>query len=144
MNVKINDGINDNAVQKLFEEKNLVFLASLMKDGSPHNVSTWVDIEDGMILVNTVVGSLKHKNISHDPRVALAIADHNNPFDMVSIRGKVIEQITGQEAEKHIDKLAKKYMGVDEYPGRKLFPNNRRVILKIKPDKIFHMDYSRL
>jgi len=144
MNDKINDGIKDNAIRKLFEEKNLVSLATLMKDGSPHNVSTWVDIEDGTILVNTVVGSRKHKNISNDPRVALAIADHNNPFDMVSIRGKVKEQITGEEAEKHIDKLAKKYMGVDEYPGRKLFPNYKRVILKIKPDNIFHMNYSQL
>jgi PPOX class probable F420-dependent enzyme len=140
---KVNDEINDEAIRKLFEEENLVFLATLMKDGSPHNVSTWVDIEDGTILINTVSSSTKHKNISHDPRVALAITDQNNPSHTVSIRGKVIEQIIGDEAENHVDKLAKKYRGVNEYPGRELDPTQERVISKIKPEKIFHMNYKR-
>lgn len=81
---------------------------------------------------------MKHKNVSHDPRIAVSIADKNNPFEMISIRGKVIEQITGDEARKHVDKLAKKYLGVDEYPG----PEGRRVILKIKPEKVFHKNYA--
>jgi len=47
----------------------------------------------------------------------LAVTDHNNPYDTVTIRGKVIEQITGDEAERHIDKLTKKYIGAEKYPG---------------------------
>jgi PPOX class probable F420-dependent enzyme len=125
-------------IRRLFEEKNLVFIATLMKDGSPQLVPTWVDVENGSILVNTFVGSLKHKNVSHDPRIAVSIADKDNPFEMISIRGKVIEQITGDEARKHVDKLAKKYLGVDEYPG----PEGKRVILKIKPEKVFHKNYA--
>jgi PPOX class probable F420-dependent enzyme len=125
-------------IRRLFEEKNLVFIATLMKDGSPQLVPTWADIENGSILVNTFVSSLKHKNVSRDPRIAVSIADKNNPFEMISIRGKVIEQITGDEARKHVDKLAKKYLGVDEYLG----PEGRRVILKIKPEKIFHKNYA--
>ena len=97
-----------------------------------------MDIDNGTLLVNTAVGRVKQKNISRDGRVALAIADHDNPYDMVTIRGKVIDQITGQEAEEHIDKLAKKYIGKDKYPGRA--PGERRVILKIKPEKVFYMD----
>jgi PPOX class probable F420-dependent enzyme len=97
-----------------------------------------VDIDNGTLLVNTAVGRVKQKNISRDGRVALAITDHDNPYDMVTIRGKVIDQITGQEAEEHIDKLAKKYIGKDKYPGRA--PGERRVILKIKPEKVFYMD----
>ena len=74
-----------------------------MSDGSPHVNPTWVDIENNTVLVNTVIGKTKHKNISRDGRVALAIADQSNPYDMVTIRGKVIEQITGPVAEEHID-----------------------------------------
>ena len=92
-----------------------------------------------MILVNTVIGRTKHKNISRDGRVALAIADQSNPYDMVAIRGKVVEQVTGPVAEDHIDKLAKKYLGKDKYPGRG--PGERRVLLKIKPEKVFCMKY---
>ena len=50
---------------------------------------------------------------------------------------RVIEQISGDVAEEHIDKLAKKYIGKDKYPGRS--PGEKRVLLKIKPEKIFHM-----
>ena len=129
--------VTDPSVRKLFEGKNFVFISSIMRDGSPQVTPTWVDIEDGNILVNTAIGRLKHKNISRDPRVALAIADQNNPYDMVTVRGRTIEQVTGDAAEEHIDKMANKYIGKDKYPFRS--PGEKRVILKIKPEKIFHM-----
>jgi PPOX class probable F420-dependent enzyme len=114
-----------------------------MKNGTPHLSPTWVDLEDqngGYILVNTAIGRVKQKNVSRNPNVALAIYDQNNPYDMVSVRGKVVEQVNGDAAEKHIDKLAKKYMGLDKYPGRSA--GEKRIILKIKPKKVFHMKYG--
>ena len=132
-----NNKLTDPSILKIFEGKNFVFISSIMKDGSPQVTPTWVDIENGNILVNTAIGRIKHKNISRDPRVALAIADQNNPYDMVTVRGRTIEQVTGDAAEEHIDKMAKKYIGKDKYPFRS--PGEKRVILKIKPEKVFHM-----
>ena len=129
--------LHDEAIRKLFEGKNFVYVSSLMKDGSPHVTPTWVDIENGTILVNTAIGRTKQKNISRDSRVALAVSDQNNPYDMVTVRGKVTQQITGEEADEHIDKLAKKYLGKDKYPYRS--SGEKRVILKIKPENVFHM-----
>ena len=123
---------------KIIKDKNFAFLGTIMKDGSPQVTPTWADIENGNILINTAIGRIKQKNISRDPRVSLAIADRNNPYDMVTIRGKVIEQISGDTAEEHIDKLAKKYIGKDKYPGRS--PGEKRILLKIKPERIFHMN----
>ena len=137
MRQQINGNLDDPNIRKLFESKNFVFLSSLMIDGSPQVTPMWVDIENGYILVNTAIGRIKQKNISRDPRVALAIAEQNNPYDMVTIRGEVIEQITGVSAEEHIDKLAKKYIGRDKFPNRS--PGEERIILKIKPERIFHM-----
>ena len=133
--------MKDPSIRKLFEGKNFVFVSTLMDDGTPHLTPTWVDVEeeqnDGHILVNTAIGRVKQKNVSRNPNIALAITDQNNPYDMVTVRGKVVEQIKGDAAEQHIDKLAKKYLGKDKYPGRA--PGEKRIILKIKPEHIFHM-----
>ena len=125
-----------NDVLELFRGKNFAFVATLAKDGSPQITPTWIDIEGGIILVNTAEGRVKHKNVSRDPRVAISIVDQKNPYDMVTVSGKVIEQ-TNQGADEHIDRLAKKYLGVDKYPFRS--PSEKRIILKVKPEKIFHM-----
>ncbi len=132
-----NEKLTDPRIREFFEGKNFAFLSSLMKDGSPHVTPTWVDIEDDNILINTALGRIKQTNISRDPRIALSIIDQDNQYEMVADRGKVTEQITGDVAEKHIDKLARKYINQDKYPRRS--KNEQRVILKIKPEKIFHM-----
>jgi PPOX class probable F420-dependent enzyme len=124
-------------VAQLLKGKNFAYVSTLMKDGSPQVTPTWVDIEkDGnSILINTAEGRIKHKNVSRDPRVAISISDHNNPYNMVSIRGRVIEQIT-EGADEHTNRLAKKYLGVDKYPYHS--PSGKRVILRIKPEKVFY------
>jgi len=122
-------------VAKLLEGRNLAFVATLMKDGWPQITPTWVDIEDGKILVNTAEGRLKQKNISRDDRIAISVADQNNPYHMVTVRGRVVEQ-TNEGADEHVDKLAKKYLGVAKYPLRS--PNEKRVIIKIKPERIHY------
>jgi PPOX class probable F420-dependent enzyme len=122
----------------LFTDKNLVYVATLMEDGSPQITPTWVDVDESQntILVNTAKGRVKQKNLARDPRIAVAVVDRNNPYNVATIRGKVIEQAT-EGADAHIDKLAKKYLGLDSYPFRN--PSEQRIILKIKPEKIFHM-----
>jgi PPOX class probable F420-dependent enzyme len=133
--VSKNDKITDQ-VATLLKAKNFAFFATLMKDGSPQITPTWVDLEDNTILVNTAEGRVKHKNVTRDPRVAISVVDQSNPYNMVTIRGRVIEQTT-KGADEHIDKLAKKYLGVDKYPGRS--PTEKRIVLKIKPENVFHM-----
>ena len=124
----------DEKVIKLFEGKNLVFIATVMKDGSPQLSPVWADFEDGHVLVNTAEGRIKHKNVLRDPRVAISVVDNNNPLNMTTIRGKVVEIIPDYEYE-HANKLTKKYMGKDKYPFRR--PEERRIIFKILPEKVF-------
>lgn len=133
------DSITDPSVAKLFEEKNFAFLATLMKDGSPQVTPTWVDIDknNNTILVNTAKGRIKYRNISRDPRIAVSVIDSSNPYDMVTVRGRVIEQIKGKDADEHIDKLAKKYLDKEKYPGRR--PGEERVLLRIKPELVARM-----
>ena len=132
------DSITDHSIAKLFEGKNFAFLATLMKGGSPQVTPTWADIDksNNTILINTAKGRIKHRNVSKDPLVAVSVIDFSNPYHMVTVRGKVIEQINGKDADEHINKLAKKYLGKDKYPGRA--PGEERVLLRIKPEHVAH------
>lgn len=120
-------------LQLLFQGRNLAFLATLSKDGSPHATPVWAEMVDDLILINTFESSAKNNHITKDNRIALAIVEQNNPFNMASIKGKVIEQST-EGADEHLKKLAKKYLGIGRYYYRK--PSHKRVILKIKPEKV--------
>ena len=106
-----------------------------MRDGSPHVAPTWVDYDGDMILINTAVGRIKEKNVKSDKRVALSIYDSSNPYNMVTVRG-IVKEITENNADFHIDKLAKKYLGLNSYPFRS--PDEKRIILKIIPERVFH------
>jgi PPOX class probable F420-dependent enzyme len=134
------NSITDPSIANLFEGKNFAFLATLMKDGSPQVTPTWVDIDknNNMILINTAKGRIKHRNVSKDPHVAVSVVDFSNPYHMVTVRGRVVEQVDGKEADEHIDKLAKKYLGKDKYPGRAR--GEERIILRIKPERIAHIE----
>lgn len=120
--------------ENLFKDKNLVFIATVMKDGSPQLSPVWANYEDGHILVNTAEGRVKHKNVLRDSRVAISAVSQNNPLDMTTIRGKVIEIVPDYDYV-HINKLTKKYMGVENYPFRQA--GEKRIVLKIKPEKVF-------
>jgi len=123
----------DDHAAKLIEGRNFAFLGTIMPDGSPHVTPVWVDHDGDMILVNTAMGRRKQKNVARDSRVAISVADQNNMYDKIVIRGHVISQIL-QGADAHIDKLAKKYIGKDKYP--RTAPDEKRVILKIEPTHI--------
>ena len=124
----------DPKVIQLLQDKNLVFIATLMKDGSPQLSPVWADFEDDYVLVNTAEGRIKHKNVLRDPRVAVSVVSNNNPLDMITIRGKVVEIIPDYDYN-HANRLTKKYMGKDNYPFKR--EGEKRIILKIKPEKVF-------
>ncbi len=122
------------SARKLLEGRNLLYITTINPDGSPQITPVWVDTDDKHVLVNTAIGRVKQRNVTRDPRVALAINAPTDFYDTALIRGRVIEQVTGPEADKHIDKLAKKYLGKDTYPWRN--PKEKRVILKIQPERV--------
>ena len=120
----------------LLHQPSTCFLTTLMPDGSPQMTQTWVDTDGEHVLVNTVQGFQKVKNVERDPRVAVCVADPSNPHSYYEIRGRVVKVTTEGGAE-HIEALAQRYLGAP-YPwfgGR----DQVRVILSIAADKIHGM-----
>jgi PPOX class probable F420-dependent enzyme len=109
------------------------YIATTMPDGSPQLTQTWVDTDGEHILINTVRGFQKVRNIERDPRVAVTVSDPDDPRRYFAIRGHV-EEATAEGGAEHIESLAQKYLG-GPYPwfgGR----DQVRLILTISADKI--------
>jgi PPOX class probable F420-dependent enzyme len=115
----------------LTQKKAFAQLATLMPDGSPHGAPVWFDYDGEYILIDSAKGRVKDKNIRRDPRVGIDILDPDNPYRHLSIRGRVVE-ITEKGADELIDKLSKKYTGLDKYAHRA--PGEVRVLYKIEAD----------
>lgn len=115
----------------LFNKKAFANLATLMPDGQPQVTPVWCDFDGEHVLINTAKGRQKDRNLRREPRVSLAISDPDNPYRYLEVRGRVVE-ITEEGADAHIDRMAKKYMGLDKYPHRA--PGEVRVLYKIKPE----------
>jgi PPOX class probable F420-dependent enzyme len=121
------------ALLALLEQPSLCYVATTMPDGSPQLTQTWVDTDGEHILINTVQGFQKVRNLRRDPRVAVAVSDPVDPSRYFQVRGEVVE-ITAEGGTEHIEKLAQRYLG-RPYPwfgGR----DQVRLVVKIRPDKI--------
>ncbi len=128
MSVKI-----EGRAEELLKGTNFCHVATLRADGSVHGVPVWVDVQDGRAVLNTAEGRAWPRNLERDPRVTLTVQNAENPYEYVEVRGRVAER-THDGADAHIDAMAKKYMGVDEYPLRQ--PGEQRVILRVEPEHV--------
>lgn len=122
--------------QDLFQKKAFANLATLMADGRPQVSPVWCDLDGSHIRINSAKGRVKDKNMRRNKKVALSITDPDNPYRHLDVQGEVVE-ITEQGADAHINSLAKKYLGKDQYPFRQ--PGEVRVMYKIRPDRVTQM-----
>lgn len=119
--------------EALLKAKNFCHVATLRADGSVHGVPVWVDVQEGRPVLNSAEGRAWVRNVERDPRVTLTVVNAENPYEYVEVRGRVAER-THEGADAHIDAMAKKYMGVDEYPMRQ--PGEQRVIIRVEPEHV--------
>jgi PPOX class probable F420-dependent enzyme len=111
----------------------LASLATLNADGSPQITPLWIDLDGDDLLFNTAEGRIKARNLHHDTRVAVSVIDPDDPYNVVAVRGTVVE-ITSDGADAHIDSLAKKYLNVDTYPMRR--EGEVRITVRVRTDHI--------
>jgi PPOX class probable F420-dependent enzyme len=109
------------------------FISTLMADGSPQMTEVWVDTDGEHVVINTVDGFLKVRNLRRDPRLAVSVLDPENLMRYFSVRGTVVDMITEGAAD-HIEMLSQRYLG-EPYPwygGR----DQTRIMLIIEADQV--------
>ena len=123
----------DDDAARLAKGPNLAVVVTLMPDGQPQALPTWIDTDGEHILVNTEPQRQKARNIRRDPRVTVLLQTTDDPWDWAEVRGRVTQTIGGQQARDHIDELSRRYMGHDY--ANPVGPQGR-VIYVITPEKI--------
>jgi PPOX class probable F420-dependent enzyme len=121
------------AARELIAKKVLAHLASLDPDGGPNVSPVWVELDGDDIVINTALGRAKARNLASDARVAVSIVDPDDELTDITFRGSVVG-FTTIGADEVIDRLAKKYMGVESFPQRRV--GEVRVTVHIRPDRI--------
>jgi PPOX class probable F420-dependent enzyme len=107
-------------------------VTTLRDDGSPHSTVVWVEQRDGQVSFNTATGRAKERHLDADSRLSLTVVDPQDPYRWISISGHA--DLTTDDADAQIDRLAKKYLGKDEYPWRS--QDEQRITVRISPQLI--------
>ena len=123
----------DEDVRSLLEGANFAHVATVMPDGSPHSVAVWVGLEGDRIAFFTQSQSQKAKNLGRDPRLAISITDHANPYRTARLRGRVVDTLEGDEALEVIDRLSERYTGAP-------FPMRSGTVYLVEPERVGFME----
>ena len=126
--------LRDPGVRALLEAPNHAVVSTLNADGSILSTVAWVSLEDGELAVNSAAGRRWPTNLERDPRITVTVYPGENPYEYVEVQGRATG--TGEDADDHIDRLAKKYTGQDRYPGRA--PGEVRRKYVITPTRVRH------
>jgi PPOX class probable F420-dependent enzyme len=121
-------------VRELFERPNFAHVATILPDGAPHSVAVWACLEGDRIAFFTQPGSRKARNIAADPRVAISVVDHDEPYRTASVRGRVVETREGDAALEVMDRMSIAHTGAP-------FPYRSGTLYLVEPERA---RYTRL
>jgi PPOX class probable F420-dependent enzyme len=120
------------AEERLTASRNY-WVASSWPDGRPHAMPVWGIWHDGALWFSSSRQSRKARNLAADPRVAISIVDHEQPYKMAQIRGRVVETVGGEETLAIMDRMSMRYTG-------KPFPVRRGIATLVEPEKVFELE----
>jgi PPOX class probable F420-dependent enzyme len=126
----------DPGVRDLFAGANFVHLATLLPDGSPHSVAIWADVhDDDHVVFFTSPTSRKARNLDGDPRLAMSLIDRDNPYRTGMLRGRLVEQIDGDDAAAIVDRISHKYTG-KPFP----YPSGLAFVVEATTSRLFNLE----
>ena len=120
------------SIKSLLEDEAYGHLVTRNKDGSPQITMVWMDVDGDTPQFNTAEGRIKPDNIRNNPNVIVTVQSKEDPQAYAAIYGRAT--ITTEGADAQIDKLAKRFLGLDSYPFRQ--DGEQRLRVEIDVDKI--------
>ncbi len=93
----------------LFDGNACIALTTIMPNGQPQITPVWSNLEGDYVLINTMRGFRKEKNMRENPKVTLLAFNPKQPLHSIEIRGIVVG-MTEEDALEHLDQLTQMYM----------------------------------
>lgn len=120
------------SARTMLQDKAYAHVVTSGANGRPQVTMVWADAEGDEVWFNTAEGRKKQTNLRREPRVVISVQDRNNPQAYLVVHGTATMTEAGADA--HIDKLAKRFLGVDKYPYRQ--PGEKRVLVRVAVDRL--------
>jgi PPOX class probable F420-dependent enzyme len=93
----------------LLERPLFAHLATIRPDGSPQSNVMWFDWDGRRIRMTHTKNRQKYRNLLQEPRVALSIADPDDPYRFLEVRGEVERIEDDDEQTSFYRSLQKRY-----------------------------------
>ena len=119
--------------REILEAPNHVVVSIARPDRSVQSVVVWADLDGDNVRLNSVLGRGWPANLQRAKRATVLAMNRTNPYEWVSLETDLIDA-SAAGADEHIDRLAKKYRGLDSYPGRK--PGEQRISFTLQPRRV--------
>lgn len=117
-------------VARYFQAPVFVVLTTINPDGQPQSSVVWAKVEGDQVIISTIRGRRKCRNMERDPRVTLLAYDPQDPYQYVELRGTVtLDEAGGNEL---INELSLAYDG----KPFNLNPDHVRVVVRFTPVKV--------
>ncbi len=116
----------------ILESKCFSHVATIRPDGMISNNPICLLWDGKHVRFSTTKGRVKYHNLVADDRIALSIPDPANIWRYIEIRGRatLVEDVD----RSFINQIARKYMGMDEYPFDR--PGDERVTVTVHPEQV--------
>lgn len=115
--------------------KEFITLATVEPDGRPQLSVVWMTADGGDVLMSTVKGRRKQRNLERDARATVLLYPQDNPYSYLEVRGSVT--MTEEGGRELIDELYEKYQGTPgPYPGDG--PSDVRVVIRLTPEHVVY------
>jgi PPOX class probable F420-dependent enzyme len=118
------------------EPPRFAVVATLNRDGSPHQAVVWYALEGDAIVFNSRLDRHWPSNLLRDRHVSLMIADG---YSYIELRGEVEIDDDPERSQAVIAALARRYQPDPEAAEERIaeFRQQRRVTFRLQPRRVF-------
>jgi nitroimidazol reductase NimA-like FMN-containing flavoprotein (pyridoxamine 5'-phosphate oxidase superfamily) len=136
--------MTDVELKKYLSQPILARIATSGKTNKPLVHPMWFIYDDGQLIMSTAKDSAKARNIKANPSVSISIDTTKGEMQHKGTIFRGRAQLINEDVKKTTKRIYNKYMKSLEDPMTQQLINMPRVIIKMRPDKQYSWDYTKV